>query len=82
MFDLGVSSHQLKDEARGFSFDSDEELDMRMDRDLAVKASVLVNGLTKTELEKIFAEYGEEKLAWKIAVMIEKSKEKKTRSNL
>lgn len=76
LFDLGVSSHQLGNDTRGFSFDSDEELDMRMDRDLAVKASVLVNGLTKKELEKIFAEYGEEKLAWKIAAMIERTRKK------
>ncbi len=67
LFDLGLSSHQLADETRGFSFNSDEELDMRMDKELGVKASVLVNGLTKKELEKIFLEYGEEQLAWKIA---------------
>jgi 16S rRNA (cytosine1402-N4)-methyltransferase len=76
LFDLGVSSHQLEEGARGFSFDSDEELDMRMDLDLAVKASVLVNNLTKKELEKIFSEYGEEKLAWKIASMIERTRRK------
>lgn len=76
LFDLGVSSHQLEEDVRGFSFNSENELDMRMDRDLAVKASVLVNGLTKKELEKIFAEYGEEKLAWKIAAMIERTRKK------
>jgi 16S rRNA (cytosine1402-N4)-methyltransferase len=76
LFDLGVSSHQIEEDARGFSFDSDEELDMRMDQDLAVKASVLVNGLTKKELEKIFLEYGEEEMGWKIAAVIEKSRKK------
>lgn len=72
LFDLGVSSHQLEDEKRGFSFNSDEELDMRMDKSLGVKASVLVNGLTRKELERIFLELGEEKNAWKIAKEIEK----------
>lgn len=77
LFDLGLSSHQLEDESRGFSFDSDDELDMRMDKDLGVKASVLVNGLTKKELERIFLEYGEEEMAWKIAPVIVKTREKK-----
>lgn len=54
LFDLGVSSHQFEDESRGFSFNSDAELDMRMDKSLGVKASVLVNGLARKELERLF----------------------------
>ncbi len=59
VFDLGVSSNQLDDGLRGFSFSKDAELDMRMDQDLGVKALDLVNGLNKGELEKLFTVYGE-----------------------
>ena len=54
LFDLGVSSYQLTNVKRGFSFNSDEPLDMRMDPSLAVSAQDLVNGLTQKELEKLF----------------------------
>jgi 16S rRNA (cytosine1402-N4)-methyltransferase len=75
LFDLGVSSHQFDDKSRGFSFDSDSELDMRMDKNLGVKASALVNGLTRKELEKMFLELGDEENGWKIAREIERVRE-------
>jgi 16S rRNA (cytosine1402-N4)-methyltransferase len=75
LFDLGVSSHQFDDKSRGFSFDSDAELDMRMDKNLGVKASALVNGLTRKELEKMFLELGDEENGWKIAREIERVRE-------
>lgn len=59
VFDLGVSSNQLDEGTRGFSFLQDADLDMRMDRSLGVKASDLINGLNKGELERLFWEYGE-----------------------
>src|SRR5258708_17315929 len=59
VFDLGVSSNELDDAVRGFSFSKEAHLDMRMDRNLAVRAMDLVNGLNKDELEKLFQVYGE-----------------------
>lgn len=60
IFDLGVSSHQLETEERGFSFNTDAPLDMRMDPNLAVTAADLVNGLTEKELYELFIKYAEE----------------------
>ena len=60
LFDLGVSSYQLDTARRGFSFRYDAPLDMRMDRDLAVTAADLVNGLGKKELIELFTVLGEE----------------------
>lgn len=67
LFDLGVSSHQLDTPQRGFSFQSDAPLDMRMSPDLAVTAKDLINGLGKRELYELFTKYGDEKLARPIA---------------
>lgn len=67
LFDLGVSSHQLLTNERGFSFTSDAPLDMRMDPDLEVTAADLVNGLRKEELYELFYKLGEERFAWTIA---------------
>jgi len=67
LLDLGVSSHQLETESRGFSFQSDGPLDMRMDPSLTVTAADLVNGLGKNELKKLFQKLGEEKLASRLA---------------
>lgn len=67
LFDLGTSLYQLKTKGRGFSFLQDEPLDMRMDKNLSVKAADLVNGLTKKELNELFSKLGEEKLSLAIA---------------
>ncbi|HVF69741.1 MAG TPA: 16S rRNA (cytosine(1402)-N(4))-methyltransferase RsmH [Xanthomonadales bacterium] len=60
VFDLGVSSHQLQIAERGFSFQREGPLDMRMDRDLSVKAGDLINILTRGELYELFTKLGEE----------------------
>lgn len=60
LFDLGVSSHQLETSSRGFSFNREGLLDMRMDKDLIVSAADLVNALSKNELYFIFKKFGEE----------------------
>ncbi|MBI5465525.1 16S rRNA (cytosine(1402)-N(4))-methyltransferase RsmH [Candidatus Gottesmanbacteria bacterium] len=60
LFDLGVSSHQLETENRGFSFNTDAPLDMRMDPILSVTAADLVNGLNEGELYELFVKYSEE----------------------
>ena len=70
LFDLGVSTHQLLTQERGFSFTSDALLDMRMDPDLGVAAADLVNGLRKEELYELFHKLGEERFAWRIARVI------------
>lgn len=67
LFDLGMSSHQLEKEGRGFSFQKDAPLDMRMDQDLQVKAKDLINGLTKGELYDLFTKLGQEELALAIS---------------
>lgn len=67
LFDIGVSSHHVDKEERGFSFHKNGPLDMRMDRRLAVKAQDLVNALTKKELTTLFEKFGEERHAAKIA---------------
>lgn len=63
LFDLGVSSHQFNVAERGFSFQKEGPLDMRMDRDLKVQAKDLVNILTKGELYELFDKLGEERFA-------------------
>lgn len=67
LFDLGVSSHQLDTGSRGFSFQYDAPLDMRMDQSLSVMAKDLVAGLGEKELTMLFEKYGEEHNARKIA---------------
>lgn len=67
LFDLGVSTQQLLTDERGFSFNSDAELDMRMDPSLAVTAADLINGLHEKELYELFNKYGEEFHAWAVA---------------
>lgn len=63
LFDLGVSSHQLESEERGFSFQKEGPLDMRMDKSLEVKAMDLLQVLTKGELYELFTKLGEERFA-------------------
>jgi 16S rRNA (cytosine1402-N4)-methyltransferase len=75
--DLGMSSFQIEESGRGFSFNRDEPLDMRMDLDGEVTAHQLVNNLSTKELEKILRNYGEEKRARLIAKKIERSRGKK-----
>lgn len=67
LFDLGVSTTQLKDESLGLSFDSGYEPDMRLDKRLGVRAFDLINGLYESELADLFWEYGEEKFAKRFA---------------
>ena len=70
VLDLGVSSHQLDKEERGFSFQHDAPLDMRMDRSSGLSAADLVNTLPEAELFRIIAEYGEERWAKRVASFI------------
>lgn len=63
IFDLGVSSHQLESSERGFSFQKEGPLDMRMSREFSVKAADLINGLSKGELYELFTKFGEEHFA-------------------
>ncbi|MEI7026741.1 16S rRNA (cytosine(1402)-N(4))-methyltransferase RsmH [Paenibacillus sp. y28] len=67
LFDLGVSSPQLDEADRGFSYNHDAELDMRMDRDELLTAKEIVNEWDEQEITRILFEYGEEKFARKIA---------------
>ncbi len=77
LFDLGVSGHQLETPERGFSFDSQSSLDMRMDPDLSVSAKDLVNGLSESELTELFFKHGEEKFSKSYARAIVKAREEK-----
>lgn len=67
LWDLGVSSHQLDDASRGFSYMNDAPLDMRMDKSSPVNACDVVNGYSEDELFRIISDYGEEKFASRIA---------------
>ena len=77
LFDLGVSSPQLDEKERGFSYHEDALLDMRMDRDNPLSASIVVNTYTKEQLAHIFKVYGEDKFANNIAKKIVEYREKK-----
>lgn len=77
LFDLGVSSPQLDESERGFSFHNDSKLDMRMNQSQALSAYEVVNTYSEKELERIFYEYGEEKYARSIAKGIVKAREEK-----
>ena len=67
LFDLWVSSPQLDDESRGFSFHNDARLDMRMDRDKELSAYEVVNEYSEQDLSRIFYKYGEDKFSKSIA---------------
>ncbi len=79
MLDIGVSSFQLDNRERGFSFHDDANLDMRMSKE-GTTAAELVNNLDVSELTKILRDFGEEKFAYKIALKIadERKKERIT----
>lgn len=77
LLDLGVSSRQLDDPARGFSFREDGPLDMRMDARAAFSARELVNEWGEEEMARIFREYGEERHAARVARAIAKAREVK-----
>jgi 16S rRNA (cytosine1402-N4)-methyltransferase len=70
LFDLGVSSPQLDEEERGFSYHNDAKLDMRMDRDQKLTAYDVVNNYSKEDLARIFYKYGEDKFSSNIAKKI------------
>ena len=77
LFDLGVSSPQLDDPGRGFSYMTDAPLDMRMDLRDGVTAREIVNGWDREELKRILFEYGEERYAPLIATAIVREREKR-----
>lgn len=77
LFDLGVSSVQLDQDERGFSFHKNAKLDMRMDRDNPVSAYIVVNTYDYCNLVRILRDYGEEKYASSIAKNIIKFREVK-----
>ena len=74
--DLGVSSYQLDNDERGFSFHKDAPLDMRMDKS-GLSARDVVNGYSESQLRDIIFRYGEEKFAKSIAANIVKERAKK-----
>lgn len=77
LFDLGVSSPQLDDASRGFSYKQDAPLDMRMDESAPLTARMLVNTAPYEELRRILYEYGEERFAPQIAKAICAAREQK-----
>lgn len=77
LYDLGVSSPQLDEAERGFSYRYDAALDMRMDQDQSLTAQIIVNEWPYEDLVKIFFRYGEEKFSKQIARKIEQLREKK-----
>lgn len=77
LYDLGVSSPQLDEAERGFSYHQDAPLDMRMDQDAPLSAYQVVNEYSYHELIKIFFRYGEEKFSKQIARLIERRREEK-----
>ena len=77
VLDLGVSSYQLDNEERGFSYRYDTDLDMRMDRRQSLTAKDIVNEYSEMELFHIIKDYGEDQFAKNIAKHIVKAREKK-----
>lgn len=70
LLDLGLSSHQIDEESRGFSYMKSTDLDMRMDTRIDERASDLLNTLEESDLSNIFFKYGEERKSRKIARLI------------
>lgn len=78
LLDLGVSSHQFDEGGRGFSYNFDARLDMRMDTTKDFSAWDIVNGYSKEDLTRILRDYSEEKWASRIADFIVKERERKS----
>lgn len=76
LFDLGVSSPQLDDPERGFSYMADAPLDMRMDRSAGLTARDVVNAWSEEELQRILYTYGEERYARRIAEAIVRARQR------
>jgi len=76
LLDLGVSSYQLDNAERGFSYNLDAPLDMRMDQSQSMSAYEVVNNYSEKELADVIYKYGEEKLSRKIAFNIVKARQK------
>lgn len=81
VLDLGVSSMQIDDPSRGFSYIKDGILDMRMDRSRGISAYDVINEYAFKDLARIFREYGEERLAGKIAAKIDLIRKQKKIEN-
>ena len=77
LMDIGVSSPQIDDPSRGFSFEKDGPLDMRMDTTAKLDAKTIVNTYTKQDLSYIFKVYGEENFASKVASAIVRERDRK-----
>lgn len=76
LLDLGVSSPQLDDPQRGFSFSQDGPLDMRMDDSHGMNAAIWINSAEQNEIQRVIKEYGEERDAFRIARAIVQEREK------
>ncbi len=74
IMDIGVSSFQLEDPSRGFSFLKDGPLDMRMDQNNPLNAKVIVNKWSRFEIENIIRHFGQERFAKRIALKIEEKR--------
>ncbi|MGB4177221.1 MAG: 16S rRNA (cytosine(1402)-N(4))-methyltransferase RsmH, partial [Halanaerobiales bacterium] len=77
LFDLGVSSPQFDNPERGFSYNYDAFLDMRMDQEQELTAAEIVNTYSQEDLSRIIKDYGEEKWASRIADFIVKARKRK-----
>jgi len=77
ILDLGVSSHQLDQTERGFSYNTDTVLDMRMDRRQTLRAMEIINEYSERDLYRIIRDYGEDKFAKNIAKFIVRERQEK-----
>lgn len=77
LYDLGISSPQVDDASRGFSYQQDAPLDMRMDQEQSLSAYTIVNTWDEKDLKRIFRRYGEEKFSNQIAKAIVRQREEK-----
>jgi 16S rRNA (cytosine1402-N4)-methyltransferase len=77
LLDLGISLHQLESSGRGFSFNKDEPLDMRMNITSGITAEDLINSMEEKNLKKIFYNFGEERWAGQIAKRIVTQRQRK-----